>query len=380
MTHRIAVIEPSGRLYGSEFCLLDIVDGLSDAFDWRVFLPKGQGFDEIVRKIDVPCEHLIPATLGQMSNVRKTFTYLRVMNRLRQLRPDLLYINQAGSLRAGAMYARWLKLPVVCQVQTLEDARWLSGRKEIQNVVHAFICNSMFIADQTDVDPARKCMLYQGMQPARTEATQRNADRLRAKVKPQPESFTFGILGRIAESKGHYLLIDAVKQLGERLPQSRFVVIGAGLTPADTQAYQDAVAEAGLTDRFVFRGYQQDIEKELAAVDGLLIPSPAEPLGRVLFDAAEFGVPVILSDGGGLGEVGERFDIGLSFETEDPSSLADAMVNLAENYDTHRTNFANASIRMMERLRMDSYLGTVKQILSSGLQRESCALVWQGDE
>jgi glycosyltransferase involved in cell wall biosynthesis len=380
MPHSIAVIEPSGRLYGSEFCLLDIVEGLpKQQFDWRVFLPAGQGFDELLQRINIPCEHLIPATLGQMSAFKKAFVYLRVMNRLRQLRPDLLYINQAGSLRAGAVYAKWLGLPVVCQVQTLEDARWLSGRRDLQNVVHAFICNSMFIADQTDVDSRKKCVLYQGMHPARTENTRKNAERLTTRTKVNPDSFIFGILGRMAISKGHYLLIDAVKQLGDRLPESRFVVIGEGLTLADTKAYQDAVAEAGLTERFVFRGYQTNIEEELSAINGLLIPSLAEPLGRVLFDAAEFGVPVVVSDGGGLGEVGKRFDIGVSFTTENPIALADAMVDLAENFDRHRAAFAKAAVSMMERLKMDSYLDVVGKILESGTQRQPCTLIWQGD-
>ena len=223
-------------------------------------------------------------------------------------------------------------------------------------------------------------MLYQGMQPARTENARKNAERLTARPTVDSNRFTFGILGRIAKSKGHYLLIDAVKKLGDRLPDSRFVVIGEGLTPDDTQAYQHAVAEAGLTHRFVFRGYQTNIEKELSAIDGLLIPSLAEPLGRVLFDAAEFGVPVVISDGGGLGEVGKRFDIGVSFATENPNQLADAMADLAQNFDRHRTKFATAAVSMMERLKMDSYLSVVAGILESGTQRKPCALTWQGDD
>ncbi|MEZ6126154.1 MAG: glycosyltransferase family 4 protein [Planctomycetaceae bacterium] len=315
-----------------------------------------------------------------MSAFRKTFVYLRVMNRLRQLRPDLLYINQAGSLRTGAMYARWLNLPVVCQVQTLEDAKWLSGRPELQNVVHAFICNSMYIADRTNVSPQKKCVLYQGMQPDRVENTRRNAVRLAAKGNVPPESFRFGILGRIAVSKGHYLLIDAIRELGERLSASQFVVIGEGLTPADTKRYQQSVSEAGLADRFVFRGYQKNIEKELLAIDGLLIPSPAEPLGRVLFDAAEFGIPVVSSSGGGLGEVSKRFGIGVPFETENPASLADAMVNLAEKFEHHRDEFATAAVRMMERLKMDSYLNDVVEILESGINRSPCTKTWLGND
>ena len=378
---RIAAIEPAGRLYGSEFCLLDIVSGLPKSeFDWRIFLPAGLGFDKLLHGIDIPCEFLIPATLGQLPRFKKALVYLRVLNRLRQLRPDLLYINQAGSLRAGAMYAKWLKLPVVCQVQTLEDARFVSARPDLQSHVHAFICNSVFIGDQTNVAPHKKCVLYQGMQPARAENAKKNADRLRAKAIISADSCKFGILGRIAVSKGHYLLIDAIKQLENRLPRSRFYVVGEGLTPADTKAYQDAVANAGLADRFVFRGYQTNIEKELSTIDVLLIPSIAEPLGRVLFDAAEFGVPVVISDGGGLGEVGKRYSIGVSFATEDPGALANAMVDLAENFDMHRTTFAKSAVAMIQRMKMDSYLTVVSRILKAGTQRQCCAMDWLGDD
>ena len=379
MTVSIAVIEPSGRLYGSEFCLLDIVTGLSDdRFNWRVFLPQGQGFDNLLAQHDVPCEFLIPSNLGQLSALRKVLVYGRVLNRLRQLKPDLLYINQTGSLRAGALYARILGLPVVCQVQTLEDARWLSSRPELHRVVYAFICNSSFIADQADVDPHKKCVLYQGMQPERISRTRSNAQL--ATSSPSSAEFTFGILGRIAISKGHYLLIDAIQKLGDRLPKSRFVVIGEGLTPDDTRAYQNAVSDAGLTDRFVFRGYQTNIQQELSNIDGLLIPSIAEPLGRVLFDAAEFGVPVVISNAGGLGELGQRFHIGVRFESENEEALASAMIDLAENFIDHGQEFAQSSVQMMERLSMKSYLDAVTRILVDGSQRLPSAITWLGDD
>ena len=378
---RIAVIEPAGRLYGSEFCLLDIMSGLPRTeFDWRVFLPAGLGFDKLLHSIDIPCEFLIPATLGNLPKFKKALVYLRLMNRLRQLRPDLLYINQAGSLRVGAMYAKWLKLPVVCQVQTLEDARFVSRRPDLQNHVYAFICNSEFIAGQTNVAPHKKCVLYQGLQPARAENAKKNAERLLARPIINADNCTFGILGRIAVSKGHYLLLDAIKKLAMRLPQSRFYVVGEGLTPTDTKAFQNAVEDAGLANRFVFRGYQSNIKKELSSIDVLLIPSIAEPLGRVLFDAAEFGVPVVISEGGGLGEIGRRFAIGVSFTTADSAALADAMVDLAENFEMHRRNFAKAAVAMMQRLKMDSYLTVVSRILKAGTERQCSAMVWQGDD
>ena len=130
----------------------------------------------------------------------------------------------------------------------------------------------------------------------------------------------------------------------------------------------------------MFRGYQSNIKKELSSIDVLLIPSIAEPLGRVLFDAAEFGVPVVISEGGGLGEIGRRFAIGVSFTTADSAALADAMVDLAENFEMHRRNFAKAAVAMMQRLKMDSYLTVVSRILKAGTERQCSAMVWQGDD
>ena len=93
---------------------------------------------------------------------------------------------------------------------------------------------------------------------------------------------------------------------------------------------QKTIKDSGLSAKFEFRGYRTDVEMELSRLDLLVIPSIAEPLGRVLFDAAEFGVPVVLSDGGGLGEIGKRFDIGVRFESGNPDALAEAIFDVSK--------------------------------------------------
>jgi glycosyltransferase involved in cell wall biosynthesis len=358
--------------------LLDIVTGLPpERFEWHVFLPRGQGFDKLLQQREIACEYLMPANLADMSGVRKALVYGRVLNRLRRLKPDLLYVNQTGSLRAAALYARILRLPVVCQVQTLEDARWLSGRPELQRQVQAFICNSQFIASATDIDSAKKCCLYQGLP---CERMQRVRDIERKPAVMDAQSPVLGILGRIAHSKGHYLLVDAAKRLVAQLPKCRFVVIGEGLTPSDTEHYRQCVATAGLASHFEFRGYRTDLASELGRLDLLLIPSIAEPLGRVLFDAAEHGVPVVLSDAGGLGELARRFKLGVSFQSENADSLAQSVIEALKRYEQVTAEFQAASIRMFERLPMSSYLDAVASILQAATQGECVSRCWLGDE
>ena len=380
---RVAVIEPSGRLYGSEYCLLDVIDGLPrNRFDWRVFLPRGRGLDELLLDRRIHCDFLIPGDLGQWSRWRKAGLYAALLQSLRRAGPALLYVNQAGSLRYAAMCARWLALPIVCQVQTLEDARWLSARPRLHRPVQAFVCNSQFIAAETSCDPKKKCVLYQGVSSERVSSARRHAHQRRER-RPAPGSQpgrVIGILGRIAVSKGHYLLLQAAERLRSVLPGCRYVVIGEGLTSDDTEDFRAAVAASGLSPDFEFRGYRTDLAQELESVDLLVIPSLAEPLGRVLLDAAAFGVPVIVSDAGGLGEISNRFRVGVRFRSSDAGALARAVVHASENYAATCEAFWAASSAMLERLPLRSYLQRVEHILLAAADRRPVSETWLGDE
>ena len=377
---KVAVIEPSGRLYGSEYCLLDIIDGLPhSSYDWQVFLPQGAGFDRLLLDRGIDCQFLIPRDLGERSLLKKSIVYLRILWRLRQLKPDLLYVNQTGSLRSASLFAKWLKLPVVCQVQTLEDARWLSERRELHDDVQAFICNSEFIANETHCDAEKKCLLYQGLPAIRAERAIEFGKKAQYKQKSR-ETFSLGILGRIAASKGHYLLVEAAEKLAKILPNFQIVVIGEGLKPDDTQAFVQRVESAGLGSVFEFRGYRQDLEQELSRLDLLVIPSLAEPLGRVLFDAAEFAVPVVLSEAGGLGEISSRFDVGVSFESGNAEALANTLLAVLKNYDQTAHEFRLNSQNMLKRLCLTSYLSSVDRILQATARRLNSSEIWLGDK
>lgn len=375
---RVAVIEPSGRLYGSEYCLLDIVSGTPrEWFEWRVFLPEGRGLDRLLEAAGVACDFSMPADLSDRSRPGRLLVYLRVLARLRALDPDLIYVNQTGSLRAAASYARLLRTPIVCQVQTLEDARWLSSQPGLQSPVQAFICNSDFIASATKVDSSRKCTLYQGIPVERTNRARRNAEK--AERSRDTETFKIGILGRIAHSKGHYLLLDAAKALHCARDDFRYVVIGEGLTDRDTEAFRSAVHREGLDDLFDFRGYRSNLAEELDRLHVLTIPSIAEPLGRVLFDAAEQGVPVVLSDAGGLGELSKRFGIGVRFASGSAQALATALSDVAGSYEETVSDFRVAAVAMLESLSMEPYLEVVAEVLRRSASGKPTRLEWLGE-
>jgi glycosyltransferase involved in cell wall biosynthesis len=58
-----------------------------------------------------------------------------------------------------------------------------------------------------------------------------------------------------------------------------------------------------------------------------VLPSRYEPFGIVLLEAGSFGVPVIASRVGGIGEIISHNSTGRLCESEDVGSLADVIRN-----------------------------------------------------
>lgn len=369
----IFVIEPSGRLYGSEYCLLDVIRGLSGSdFRWKVMLPLGHGFDTLLREAGVAICGGLRTDLHKVSRWRKVGMYWNLRRELLRSKPDVVYVNQAGMLRAVDGLMRGLNIPVVCQVQTLEDARFIARHPEVQRRVRAFICNSRFIAAEAGLPASKQCILYQGVdfgpmgpKPAAPRAG---------------EPWRVGILGRIADSKGHpVFLAAAAKLVAQGLTKLRFVVIGEGLTEGDTQAFYEAVAAAGLTDYFELRGYRRDVPGELARLQLVVIPSPAEPLGRVLLDACAAGIPAIVSEAGGLGEFSRDLDIGIRIPPNDPARLAEAVERFLMDAEGATRRFRQSAQLVYGRLNSLHYLKKIDLILKNAALGLDTSVEWYGE-
>jgi glycosyltransferase involved in cell wall biosynthesis len=369
---RMAIIEPSGNLYGSELALLDILFGLdAGKFAPRVFLPIGAAFSELLARAGIPHEEVLLARSHTIPRWRKLASYLRLAWRLRQQRPDLLYVNEAGILRPMLVIARWLRAPVLCQVQTLEDARWISGFSAGERRVLAYVCNSDFTANEARVPVVAKSVLYQGY---------RSKGLLTKGVTRPREPFRVGILGRIGGTKGHDLVIDALKLLNVKAPdrhwEARF--IGEPLHADEWPAWTDRIRQSGLEGIIVLRGYRQDIKAELAELDLLLIPSRAEPFGRILCEAAEAGVPVLLADSGGLGELSHRFAIGERHLAGDAADLARQLLAIRKDYAAVAARFQAGAQRLLQALDYEGYLEVVSSTIRAVAAGQAVAVRWYG--
>jgi glycosyltransferase involved in cell wall biosynthesis len=368
---RVSVIEPSGQLYGSELALLDILEALDRSrFSVEVVLPVGSSFSERLGAMGAPVQELLRPMAHQASRLKKLLTYWRLADHWRRQRPDLVYVNQGGILRPIAAIARRFKLPVLCQVQTLADARWVGGLAGTHAQVSAFVCNSRFIAEHTKVPAERLCLVYQGYKPKGLRQMHPQTKNRRLEV---------GLLGRICESKGHYLIVEAARRLkASNSAEFHFRFIGDADNEAERQRIHGLVESCGLKEMIEFRGYRADIGSELTTLDLLAIPSVGEAMGRVFFEAAEARLPILGSDHAGLGEVSSFFGAGVRFQSGNVSDFIEKLQQMAAQYEATWQDFNAAAGRMLAMLKLERYIKVIEQILEGAAAGQPVSEVWLG--
>lgn len=125
-----------------------------------------------------------------------------------------------------------------------------------------------------------------------------------------------GAVGALVDHKAHWVLVEAMALL----PDVRCVIAGEGHRRSALEARIDRL---GVGDRVRLLGQRRDIAAVFAALDLFVHPSVEEGMGQVVVEAMAAGVPVLVSDAGGLPEVvGDRAE---TVPAGDPRRLAEAI-------------------------------------------------------
>lgn len=137
-------------------------------------------------------------------------------------------------------------------------------------------------------------------------------------------------LGRFVREKGVELLMEAAGVILQRRADVYFVFAGRG--PLSDRLKAMAV-ELNIADRVLFPGFVDDSGRNalLARASLAAFPSLYEPFGIVALEAMGAGVPVIVSDTGGLAEIVEHNVDGLKVYPGDLYGLVRSIERLLED-------------------------------------------------
>ena len=343
---RVVVLDHVAQLSGGEIALLRLLPHLTDV-DVHVVLAEDGPLVGRLHRAGVSVQVLV---LGEASrSLRKGAVGLgslparavcdsvahvaRLTRLLRRQRPDVVHANSLKSGLYGGLAARAAGIPLVWHLHDRLDPDYLPRaavrlmRWAISRLATDVIANSASTA--STLPPGTAATVVPSALPAKLPT---------ASEPEHTERVVFGIVGRLTPWKGQHVFLEA---FARAFPEGdhEAVIVGAALFGEEQYAreLEALAARLGIADRTHFRGFQEDVWAELAAIDVLVHASVIpEPFGQVVQEGMAVGLPVIAADAGGPAEFVERDVTGVLVRRGDPQALAASMQLLAGDLELRR--------------------------------------------
>ena len=216
---------------------------------------------------------------------------------------DLIHAHDWMTFLAGVEVKKATGKPLVVHVHALQydrsgadDHGWIYdiekyGMQQADFVIPVSRYTGEIIASHYYIDPRKIRPVHNGAEPVETFATR----------KKFPEKLVL-FLGRLTSQKGPEFFLETAARVIAQNPAVRFVVAGTGekLRPLiETGAFH------GLGGHFHFTGFldKEKVHDLLSMTDVYCMPSVSEPFGLSALEAAQFGIPAVISKQSGVAEV-----------------------------------------------------------------------------
>lgn len=146
-------------------------------------------------------------------------------------------------------------------------------------------------------------------------------------------------VGHLIERKGHYLIIEALRQI----PDATLLIAGTGPDGAALRAQTEAL---GLTDRVRFLGAipHQEMSELYGAADVLVLASSREGWANVLLETMASGTPAAATNVWGAPEIITDPAAGALIQERTPDSIAQTILGVLQSPPPREATRAHAEL------------------------------------
>jgi len=151
------------------------------------------------------------------------------------------------------------------------------------------------------------------------------------------DTFIVGIVGRIEEAKGQYLVIEAIKKL-ESL-NIKAMIVGHTMDEEYLNSLKQKIKLLGIENKVIFTGFTKEVDEHMQLFDVNILATPRETFGLVVIEAMINKVCMIATNKGGPLEIIEDKVDGLLFDR----SSNDLSLKIKTLYDNieYKNSLAN---------------------------------------
>lgn len=258
----------------------------------------------------------------------------RLARLLTRFKPDLIHAINPVSLGLGALYfSRRRHIPLVASYHTnvaaysrryhlglVERPSWAYLRA-LHNRAQLNLCTSRQMRHELTERGFLRVELWEPGVDATQFRPDRRSDEWRARLTGgHPERTIILSVGRLAQEKDLHSLAPVLP----RLENCHLSFVGDGPAERTLRALF-----AGLPASFVSKLRGDDLAAAYASADLFVLPSRTETLGLVALEAMASGLPVVGAARGGIPDLVEHHETGLTFDPDEPGALEHALRALA---------------------------------------------------
>jgi glycosyltransferase involved in cell wall biosynthesis len=192
--------------------------------------------------------------------------------------------------------------------------------------------------------------VLQGIEVEHVQAQRNHRAAMRAELGLEQDALVVGTVANLRRAKAYPDLLEAARQVLQRLPDVRFVTVGQGPMEAEVRALH---TQLGLGDRVALLGHRPDAVRVMAACDVFVLASLNEGLPLAVMEALALGLPVVATAVGGIPEVVDSGCEGLLVPPARPRELAAALLTVLTDAERRRS-MAEAAARRGAALSIDA--------------------------
>jgi glycosyltransferase involved in cell wall biosynthesis len=174
------------------------------------------------------------------------------------------------------------------------------------------------------------------------------------------EQVVFSV-GRVVYEKGLHVLVRALPQIVAQQPSAKIVIAGKG---PELESLRSLAWELGVGEKVLLTGFiaDEDRDRLFKIADCAVFPSLYEPFGIVALEAMAAKCPVVVSEVGGLQDVVQHAETGITVYPDDASSLAWGVVHTLQHPTWASTRVKNAYRVVREEYNWDRIARTTASI------------------
>ena len=286
---------------------------------------------------------LLPELRRNIAPWKDWASYRGLVRMLKDIKPQIVHTHSSKAGILGRAAAAKLKIPAV---HTIHGASFHPYQKALINRVYiaaerwaARRCDRLIsVADAMTSHylaagvgkPEQYITIYSGMEVEPFLDPPKDREAVRRELGFGPDDIIVGKVARLFHLKGHDDVIAAAKLVCGENPRIKFLFVGDGIL---REQYQNQIASAGLSERFVFTGLVSPgrVPELLGAMDIVVHASLREGLARVLPQALISGKPIITYDVDGAREVAIPDQTGFLLPPRDVAGMIEAFRKLAHD-------------------------------------------------